>query len=237
LGPPRFPTPLPLPPEPDPGWKFLVNLVPADTDVVPQYGVPIAGGWGGTQGRDRADQPTNAGDDLVLSRYEAGGGLAVETRTVIGGGHGDRTDHADGHMVTRINGVWSKVTFGPEFTTEPTKAPPSCPLPRPNGSQGDAHLGGTRWVRLHGGSIKTDPAWHPGENAWLQVIDGTVEVGRIDLDAVARDVKGNPIGGRYEPEGVTVAEIDGEPWVIVGFSVGQLGHTTLNLYGRPVRLV
>lgn len=46
-----------------------------------------------------------------------------------------------------------------------------------------------------------------------------------------------PIEGRYEPEGLQVTEIDGEPWVLVGFAVGQLGNTTMRVYGRPARYV
>lgn len=213
------------------GWVLVKHLVPEDKGVVPQYAVPIDGGWGMTQGRDNGTG-NNAYDDLVLTRFHDDG---RETRQVLRGGHGDRTYSVDGHLVTLVKGVWSKITFGSPWSYKATARPARCPAPGLPGMQGEASAGGGKWFRLYGESIKggSERDWEH-RTAFLQVLDGTRVVKRIDLDKLARDERGLPIGGRYEPEGVCTAKIDGELWALVGFSVGRLGNTTMNVYGRPV---
>lgn len=218
------------------GWPELARLVPADDGVVPQYPLRWSGGWYLTQGRDNGTG-NNAYDDLVLTRFDREC-RRLETRTVLKGGHGDSSYVVDDQLVTLIKGAWSAVTFGSPWSYRKVSTPPRCSLARGHGCQGEASLGGGRWVRLYGESIKGGRERDPDHRtAFLQVIDGTKIVRKIDLDGVARDAAGAPIGGRYEPEGVSVADVDGEPWVHVGFSVGRLGSTTMRVYGRPVRLV
>jgi hypothetical protein len=214
------------------GWTELVHLVPANDAVVPQYAVRLPDGWALTQGRDNRTA-NNATDDLILTLFDLKG-KRLETRIVLRGGHGDRAYVVDGDLVTQIKGVWARVHFGSPWSWKGVPAPARCELPGLPGLQGEASLGGDRWLRLYGESIKGGierDATH--RTAFLQVIDGTKITDRIDVDKVARDVNG-PLGGRYEPEGVSVAKIDGEPWVVLGFSVGQLGSTTMRVYGRPV---
>lgn len=215
------------------GWVQVAHLVPADIGVVPQYAVPVADGWAMTQGRD-SGTGSNATDDLILSRFE--GEKLVETRTFLKGGHGDRAYSVDGRLVVQIHGVWRTVVPGIAPTAAAT--PARCALPGLVGLQGEVGLPDGRWLRLYGESIKggteRDPTHRP---AFLQVIEGVKVVLTIDLDNVARDEAGLPIGGRYEPEGATVGDIDGEPWILVGFAVGRLGNTTMNVYGKPLRLV
>lgn len=217
------------------GWPLIVHLVPADDGVVPQYAMPLAAGWGMTQGRDNGTG-SNATDDLILTWFPDGG--KRETRTVQRGGHGDRAYRRGGKLVTLIKGVWSQVTFGSPWDWSKTDTPDRCALRSGAGCQGEAYAGEGRWLRLYGESIKggSERDWSH-RTAFLQIIDGTKVVGKVDLDHVARDGKGEPIGGRYEPEGVFVDDRNGEPWVLVGFAVGRLGSTTMNVYGRPLRLV
>lgn len=192
-------------------------------------------GWTGTQGRDNATAK-NATDDLIVSRYPLAGGKALETRTYLQAGHGDRAYAQDGQLVTLIHGAWRSPVWGTDgYVLAAT--PARCNLRAGTNCQGEARLPDGRWLRLYGGSIKADPKWHPGENAYLQVIDGTTVVAKVELDHVARDSSGLPVGGRYEPEGVQMTDLDGEPWVLVGFAVGQLGNTTMRVYGRPLSLV
>lgn len=203
--------------------------------MVPQYAVPIDGGWALTQGRDNGS--ANATDDLILSRYAPEGGKALETRTAPRSGHGDRAYSVDGHLVVQILGAWSTVTFGEPWSYAPTATPARCSLRGLAGLQGEASAGGTVWLRLYGESIKDGSERDPTHRtAFLQVIDGTTVTATLDLDSVPRE-KGLAIGGRYEPEGVTVATINGEPTVLVGFSVGRLGSTTMRVYGRPLRYI
>lgn len=216
------------------GWREVVHLIPADDGVVPQYAIQIPGGWALTQGRDNRTG-LNATDDLILSRFGPAGGRALETRTVLRGGHGDRAYCVDGHLVTQVRGVWARISFGSPWSWRGTATPARCALRAGDGCQGEASLGGGRWLRLYGESMKggaeRDPSHRP---AFLQVIDGTKVVRTLDLDGVARDAKGLPLGGRYEPEGVSVGIVDGVRCALVGFSVGRLGATTMNVYATPV---
>lgn len=218
-------------------WRLLVQLRPDHVDVVPQYAIQIREGWALTQGRDN-DTGRNATDDLILSKFGSMGGSALETRIVTKGGHGDRAYSVDGRLVTKVRGVWAVVRFGSPWSWRGTAAPASCSAkPRAGRSfQGETRLPDGTWVRLYGESIKggreRDPEHH---TAFLDLIVGTRTVATIDLDHVARDAAGLPIGGRYEPEGVTVARVAGVDYLAVGFSVGRLGRTTMNVYGLPLR--
>lgn len=218
------------------GWTEIARLVPADVGVVPQYAIRLPDGWALTQGRDNATG-SNATDDLILTRFTVDG-RRVETRTVLRGGHGDRAYCVDGRLVVQVEGVWSRITFGSPWSWKRTSTPPRCKLRAEPGCQGEAAVGDDTWLRLYGESIKggaeRDPENRP---AFLQVIDGTQVVRTVSLDRVARDDKGNPLGGRYEPEGVSVADLNGVPHVFVGFSVGRLGNTTMRVYARPLEEV
>lgn len=214
------------------GWTEVIHLVPANDDVVPQYAVQLPDGWALTQGRDNGTG-SNATDDLILTKFDKDG-KRLETRIVPRGGHGDRAYCIDGKLVVQVKGIWARVTFGSPWSWRGTDTPTRCALRGGDNLQGEARLPSGQWLRLYGGSIKTDPAWHRGENAYLQVIEGTTVVRRISLDKVARDSDGHPIGGRYEPEGVSVGTVEGIPCVLVGFAVGQLGHTTMRVYAKPI---
>jgi len=229
--------PKPLWDEPDVGWTLLAHLVPEHQDVVPQHAIRYADGqWALTQGQD-SGSGSNATDNLILSQF--GRDLEVnDTRTVARAGHGDRAYLIGGFLVTQIRGVWARVKFGSPWSWAGVGTPPRCALPGAPGLQGESQLPDGRWVRLYGESIKGGAERDPTHRtAFLQVVAGLKVVARVDLDHLARDDHGLPIGGRYEPEGVQVTVIDGEPWVLVGFSVGRLGNTTMNVYGRPLRLV
>lgn len=214
------------------GWREIVHLIPADVRVVPQYAVQLPDGWALTQGRD-SGSGLNVSDDLILTRFDPTG-RRLETRTVPRGGHGDRAYVVDGHLVVQILGVWARVAFGSPWSWRGTATPARCSLRAGSGCQGEASLGGGQWLRLYGESMKggaeRDPSHRP---AFLQLIDGTRIVRTINLDHVARDAKGLPLGGRYEPEGVSVGVVDGVRCVLVGFSVGRLGGTTMRVYGIP----
>lgn len=215
------------------GWREVVRLIPANDNVVPQYAVQIPEGWALTQGQDSGSD-SNATDNLILSRFKPGGGKAVETRTVARGGHGDRA-YGGRWLVVQIRGTWSAVTFGSPWHYARTDTPARCSLAYGAGCQGEAGLGGGRWLRLYGESMKggaeRDPSHRP---AFLQVIQDTEVVRKISLDHVARDSKGQPIGGRYEPEGVSTGTVDGVPCALVGFAVGRLGSTTMRVYACPL---
>lgn len=214
------------------GWTEIIRLVPADVGVVPQYAVQLPDGWALTQGRDNATG-SNVTDDLILTKFDKDG-KRLETRTVLRGGHGDRAYCVSGNLVVQVKGIWSRIQFGSPWSWKGTGTPPRCALRGGDNLQGEARLPDGRWLRLYGGSIKADPKWHPGENAYLQILDGTTVVRKISVDQVPRDSSGNPIGGRYEPEGVSVGTVEGIPCVLIGFAVGQLGHTTMRVYARPV---
>lgn len=217
-----------------PAWVEVAHLIPADPGVVPQYALQIPGGWALTQGRDNGTR-ANATDDLILSRFGPAGGAALETRTVLRGGHGDRAYVVDGHLVVQVKGIWSRITFGSPWSWRGTSAPARCAAPAGAGCQGEASLGGGRWLRLYGESIKGGAERDPTHRtAFLEVLEGTKVTRRIDLDQLARDQQGLPLGGRYEPEGVSVGVVDGVRCVLVGFSVGRLGSTTMRVYGVPV---
>lgn len=218
-------------------WSVVVELEPDHRNVVPQYAVPVGGGWAMTQGRDNGTG-NNAWDDLILSRFGAGGGRALETRIVPRGGHGDRVYVVGGHLVTLVEGVWARVRFGSPWSWRGTATPARCPRKAGPGCQGEAQLPDGRWLQLYGESMKggaeRDPSHRP---AFLQLIAGGDVVSTLDLDGVARDADGEPLGGRYEPEGVFVAELDGVLYVLVGFSVGRLGATSMVVFGCPVERV
>lgn len=215
-------------------WRDVVHLTPADDGVVPQYPVQLPDGWALTQGRDNSTG-SNATDDLILSKFGPAGGRPLETRTVARGGHGDRAYVVDGRLVVQVKGSWSSVTFGTAWKIRPTDTPARCSLRAGAGCQGEAYAGGGQWLRLYGESIKGGAERDPSHRtAFLQVIDGTKVVRKISLDDVARDAKGDPIGGRYEPEGVSIGVVDGVRCVLVGFSVGRLGNTTMQVYALPL---
>lgn len=221
--------------KPPVSWTLLVTLVPANKKVVPQYAIQISGGWALTQGQDN-ETGRNTTDHLILSRFNQGGEL-LETRVQKYGGHGDRAYPVGGQLVTKVKGVWAKVTFGSAWSWKGTTTPASCSVkPRSGRSfQGETRLPGGRWARLYGESMKggaeRDPKHFP---AVLDIIEGSQVVRSLDLDHVARDDKGMPIGGRYEPEGVSTATVGGVDYLTVGFSVGRLGNTTMNVYGCPL---
>jgi hypothetical protein len=221
---------------PDPGWVLLAHLVPKNRAVVPQHAIRYPDGqWALTQGQD-SGSGSNTTDNLILTQFGRDQ-EENETRSVPRGGHGDRAYLIAGYLVTQVRGVWSRITFGSPWSWGGVARPPRCPLPAGPGCQGETQLPDGTWLRLYGESIKggSERDWSH-RTAFAQVIDGLRVTRTVDLDSVARDPQGNPLGGRYEPEGIQVTDIDGEPWVLVGFSVGRLGDTTMNVYGRPLRL-
>jgi hypothetical protein len=223
-------------PRPAVAWREVARLVPAHRDVVPQYAVQLGdGGWGLTQGRDNGTG-RNATDDLILSRFDKACRL-IETRTIPRGGHGDHTAPQDGKLTTRIKGIWASVNFGSPWSWRGTYATPLCPV-RPRSStslQGEAYAGGQRWLRLYGQSMKGGAERDPSHAyPFLEVIEGDRLLRTHDLRKVPLDAKGLPIGGRYEPEGVSLGVLDGVKVALVGFSVGRLGGTTMRVYACPL---
>lgn len=227
--------PAPAPTPPAVAWREVVRLVPKHRDVVPQYAVQLPDGWAMTQGRDNGTG-RNATDDLILSRFDAKGRL-LETRTVLRGGHGDRAAVVGGVLQTRVKGVWAAVKFGSPWSWRGTYASPVCPRGLRAGTdlQGECYLGGRRWLRLYGMSMKGGAERDPS-HAYpvLDLIENTTLMRSYDLRHVPVDKNGIPIGGRYEPEGVSVGTVDGVQVALVGFSVGRLGNTTMRVYACPL---
>lgn len=227
-------------PRPAVVWREVVRLVPRNLSVVPQYAVQLGdGGWALTQGRDNGTG-RNSTDDLILSRFTKAGRL-LETRTVARGGHGDRAWANDaGQLVTKVKGVWARVAFGSPWSWRGTYATPLCPV-RPRSStslQGEAYAGGKRWLRLYGESMKGGAERDPSHAyPFLEVIETGQPTRVHDLRRIPLDTKGLPIGGRYEPEGVSIGVLDGVRVAFVGFAVGRLGSTTMRVYACPLALL
>lgn len=211
---------------------------------MPQHaGLGESSRWYLTQGRDTTGG--NANDDLIVTAFEHDG-TRVGTLTIPKGGHGDRLVMRGDEIGTYVGGAWcwlpwrtGTMTVAEAQTRRGTRA--LCQLPAheaDNDCQGEADLGDGTWLRLYGQSVKGGADRDPTHaTATLEVIVAGDIVQVLDLDHIPRDAKGLPLGGRYEPEGLTVATVDGEPYVLAGFSVGQLSSTALNVYGRPLRLV
>jgi hypothetical protein len=203
---------------------------------VPQHAEQLGdGGWALTQGRDNGTS-RNATDDLILTRFDKDG-HRLETRTIARGGHGDRAFTRDGKLVTQIRGIWASVSFGSPWSWRGTYAAPVCPrAPRPGTSlQGEAYAGGKRWLRLYGQSMKGGAERDPTHTyPVLDVIEGDRLLRSYDLRGLPLDAKSQPIGGRYEPEGVSIGVLEGERVALVGFAVGRLGATTMRIYACPL---
>lgn len=220
------------------GWTELVHLVPADVGVVPQHaGLGASGDWYLTQGRDNSTG-TNATDDLLISRFDPAGARRG-TMTIPRGGHGDRLVMRGDDVGVYVGGIWCWLTWRASTLSiagaqqqHGTRA--RCPLGAREYCQGEVDLGRGRWVRLYGGSIKGGSERDPSHPApYLEVIDGTKITRTIKLPTGLGRKNSLPIGGRFEPEGLAQTDINGQPWLLVGYAIGRLGNTTLLVYGRP----
>lgn len=224
------------------GWARLVHLVPADPGVVPQHpGLGASGAWYLSQGRDNSTG-SNVTDDLILTKFTRDG-ERVGTAVIPRGGHGDRMVMRGDEIGVYVQGVWCWLPWQPgTMTVSDAQAHRGlrerCPLAARQYCQGEVDLGHGTWLRLYGGSIKGGPQQSsPHPPATLEVLQDAKVVRELSLDRVARDQDGLPVGGRYEPEGIALATVDGDQWVIVGFSVGRLGSTTMLVFGRPLHEV
>ena len=144
----------------------------------------------------------------------------------------------DGKLTTLVRGIWASINFGSPWSWRGREyATPLCPVrPRTDTSlQGEAYAGGKRWLRLYGQSMKGGAERDPSHAyPFLQVIDGDRVSKTYDLRRLPLDAKGLPIGGRYEPEGVSIGTLDGVKVALVGFAVGRLGGTTMRVYACPL---
>lgn len=218
-------------------WVELVRLVPADLTQVPQHaGLGASGDWFLTQGR-----PTgHAYDDLTISRFTHDGDL-LGSMKVPQGGHGDRLIMRGDDVGVYVQHVWCWLPWHPGCTWTVAAAHEHrgtrrrLALPARRYCQGEVDLGDV-WLRLYGGSIKGGAERdrsHP--LPFIELIKEDKVVRTVKLTALARQQDGTPIGGRLEPEGLSEAHLDGEPWILAGFAIGRLQHTSHLVYGRPER--